>query len=149
MVPKDSDSSSEKSRYLFKITVVGPEDAILEKVLNLFGSNVVALDGIRIGASGMETEDTDVRTLIMSPQHSALDILLSMTYKGANGAIIVLREADPVVEAKYRDIIREKVGKTVPTRVVIVESKLTKAKRAEICSLFEEIVLEILESRTR
>jgi hypothetical protein len=43
-------------------------------------------------------EKTDVKTLFMSPKHSALDILLSVTFAGASGAIIVLKEPDPEME---------------------------------------------------
>ncbi len=148
MSPQNNDSKpSAHRRYLFKITVVGPDDSLLEEILEVFGTKVVSVDGIRIGAAGLETDDTKIRTLIMSPQDSALDVLLSMTYAGANAVIIVLREADPEVEAHYRNEVRENVGSSVPTRVAVVGERLDEQKRNEMSRLFTELVEEILQSR--
>lgn len=136
-----------KDRYLFKITVVGPEDKLLADVLKVFNEHVIAIDGIQIGSGEMETESTDVRVLLMSPKHSAMDLLLSMTYKGASAVIIVLRDADPEIETVYRNEIRESVGEGIPTRVVTIGSELDEYKRNEIALLFEEILEEILASK--
>ncbi len=141
-------NNGHKPRYLFKITVIGPEDKLLEQVLSVFNQSVVAVDGIRIGAGGLEMDETDVRALIMSPQHAAMDILLSVTYKGASGAMIVMREADPEIETIYRNEIRENIGANVPTRVIIIESSVDDYKKKEISHLFEELVEEIFERRS-
>jgi hypothetical protein len=138
---------TSRNRYLFKITVVGPEDKLLADVLKVFNEHVIAIDGIRIGSGEMETDSTDVRVLLMSPKHSAMDLLLSMTYKGASGVIIVMRDADPEIETVYRNEIRESVGEGIPTRVVTVGSGIDKYKRNEIALLFEEIIEEILASK--
>jgi hypothetical protein len=137
----------KKARYLFKITVVGPEDRLLESVLRVFNVNVVAVDGIRIGSAAFETDSTDVKALTMSPKHSALDVLLSMTFKGANGVMIVLPDADPEMETLYRNEVREQLGAGTPTRVIVIESELDDYKRAEISLVFEEIIEEIVASR--
>ena len=139
--------NGHKPRYLFKITVIGPDDNLLEQVLGVFNQSVFAVDGIRIGAGELEMEETDVRALIMSPQHAAMDILLSFTYKGASGAMIVLREADPEIETIYRNEIRENMGIDVPTRVLVIRSDIDEYKRKEIDHLFEELVEEIFERR--
>ena len=140
-------NDTSKDRYLFKITVVGPEDKLLADVLKVFNEHVIAIDGIRIGSGEMETDSTDVRVLLMSPKHSAMDLLLSMTYKGASAVIIVLRDADPEIETIYRNEIRESVGEGIPTRVVTVGSEIDRYKRNEIALLFEEILEEILASK--
>jgi hypothetical protein len=142
-------NEASKDRYLFKITVVGPEDKLLTDVLKVFNEHVISIDGIRIGSGEMETESTDVRVLFMSPKHSAMDLLLSMTYKGASAVIIVLRDADPEIETIYRNEIRETVGEGIPTRVVIVGSEIDRYKQNEIAHLFEEIIEEILSSKKR
>ncbi len=135
----------QKSRYLFKITVVGPEDKLLERVLAVFNEQVVAVDGIRIGATKLELADSDVRTLFMSPEHAALDILLSLTYKGAKGVIIVLREADPQIETVYRNEIRNNVGEGIPTRVICIGNSIDDFKKNEINNALDDILQEILE----
>ncbi|MFX0045606.1 MAG: hypothetical protein ACFE8Z_07135 [Candidatus Hermodarchaeota archaeon] len=135
----------EKSRYLFKITVVGPEDPLLERVLAVFNEQVVAVDGIRIGATKFELADSDVGTLFMSPEHAALDVLLSLTFKGAKGVIIVLREPDPQLETVYRNDIRDNLGEGIPTRVICLGDDLDEFKRTEILSVLDDLLREILE----
>ena len=140
-------NDGHRPRYLFKVTVIGPEDKLLEQVLSVFNQNIVAVDGIRIGAGDFEIDEQDVRTLIMSPQHSVMDILLSVTYKGASGAMIVVREADPEIERIYRNEIRENLGSGAPTRVIVIESDIDEFKKQEIGHLFQDIVEEILAKR--
>ncbi len=135
----------QKSRFLFKITVVGPEDMLLERVLAVFNEQIVAVDGIRIGATKLELADSDVRTLFMSPEHAALDILLSLTYKGAKGVIIVLREADPQIETVYRNEIRNNLGEGTPTRVICIGNSIDDFKKNEINNVLDNILQEILE----
>ena len=141
---KKSRSRKKKPRYLFKITVVGPDDKLLEEVLSVLSAEVIAVDGIRISSAAVTVEKTDVKTLFMSPKHSALDILLSVTFAGASGAIIVLKEADPEMETLYRNEVREKIGTGVPTRVIAIGSGMDDFKRNEIAVLLDEMVGEIL-----
>jgi hypothetical protein len=141
---KPKKAEKQKSRYLFKITVVGPDDRLLEQVLSVFNEQVMSVDGIRIGAAKIEREDSDVQTLFMSPKHSALDILLSLTYKGATGVIIVLKDADPEIETMYRNEVRENLGEGLPTRVICVGSDIDDFKRNEIHNLLDELMDEIL-----
>ena len=152
MSPKKKSSKKaekQKSRYLFKVTVVGPDDRLLEQVLSVFNEQVMSVDGIRIGAVKFEREDSDVSTLFMSPKHSALDILLSLTYKGATGVIIVLDDADPELETMYRNEIRENLGEGIPTRVIFVGSGIEEFKRNEIQNLLDELTEEILALSTQ
>jgi hypothetical protein len=141
---KPKKAEKQKSRYLFKVTVVGPDDRLLEQVLSVFNEQVMSVDGIRIGAAKIEREDSDVQTLFMSPKHSALDILLSLTYKGATGVIIVLKDADPEIETMYRNEVRENLGEGLPTRVICVGSDIDDFKRNEIHNLLDELMDEIL-----
>ncbi|MHA2020986.1 MAG: hypothetical protein ACW96N_04675 [Candidatus Thorarchaeota archaeon] len=141
---KPKKAEKQKSRYLFKVTVVGPDDRLLEQVLSVFNEQVMSVDGIRIGATKVEREDSDVQTLFMSPKHSALDILLSLTYKGATGVIIVQKDADPEIETMYRNEVRENLGEGIPTRVICVGSDIEDFKRNEIHNLLDELMDEIL-----
>ncbi len=141
---KPKEPEKQKSRYLFKVTVVGPDDRLLEQVLSVFNEQMMSVDGIRIGAAKIEREDSDVQTLFMSPKHSALDILLSLTYKGATGVIIVLKDADPEIETVYRNEVRENLGEGIPTRVICVGSDIEDFKRNEIHNLLDELMDEIL-----
>ncbi|MFX1559494.1 MAG: hypothetical protein ACFFBL_02790 [Promethearchaeota archaeon] len=151
MTPGDKTKKTKKmakSKYLFKITVVGPDDLLLEDVLSTFDP-VVKVDGIRIVSAGHSTDDSDVKAVFMSPRHAALDILLSMTYKGASAVIIVLRDPDPDLEAVYRNEIRENLGAKVPTRTVTIGSSLDNFKRTEIHLTFDDLIEEILALREK
>lgn len=85
----------------------------------------------------------------MSPRHSALDILLTLTYKGTRAVIIVVEDADPEIETIYRNEIRENLGAGIPTRVVHVKLPLDEFKKNEIHYIFDEIVEEILEKKLK
>lgn len=151
MTPTDTKkkiNKRAKSKYLFKITVVGPDDSLLEDVLSTFDP-VVKVDGIRIVSADHSTEDSEVRAVFMSPKHAALDILLSLTYKGASSAIIVLKDPDPELETIYRNEVRENLGPKVPTRVVTIESTLDQFKRTEIHHIFDDLMDEILAKREK
>ena len=145
---KKKKNKRAKTRYLFKLTVVGPDDSLLEDVLSTFDP-VVKVDGIRIVSAEHHTDSSDVQALFMSPKHSVLDILLSLTFKGASAVIIVLREPDPELETIYRNEIRENLGSRVPTRVVTVGSTLDKFKRTEIHHIFDELIEEILARKEK
>jgi len=139
---------SSKSKYLFKVTVVGPDDQLLENVLSTFDP-VVKVDGIRIVSADHSTADSEVRAVFMSPKHAALDILLSLTFKGASAVMIVLREPDPELETVYRNEIRENLGTKVPTRVCTIGPELDEFKRTEIHHTFDELMEEILAQREK
>jgi hypothetical protein len=151
MTPTDKKKKTEKrakSKYLFKITVVGPDDLLLEDVLSTFDP-VLKVDGIRIVSAGHSTDDSDVKAVFMSPKHAALDILLSLTYKSASAVIIVLKDPDPELETVYRNEIRENLGAKVPTRIVTIGSSLDEFKRNEIHHIFDDLIEEILAQREK
>ena len=110
---------------------------------------MVAVDGIRIGSTEIDTDTSEVRAVFMSPRHSALDILLTLTYKGTRAVIIVDEDADPEIETIYRNEIRENLGTGIPTRVVHVTLPLDEFKKNEIHHIFDEVVEEILEKKTK
>ncbi len=149
MTPAKKMNGKKISKYLFKITVVGPDDKLLMDVLSIFDDPVVSVDGIRIGSTEVDFDTSEVHAVFMSPRHSALDILLALTYKGASGVIIVLREPDPEIETLYRNEIRENLGTEIPTRVVTIGSTMDKFKRTEIEHMFDDVVGEILERKTK
>ncbi|MFW9805252.1 MAG: hypothetical protein ACFFFK_00820 [Candidatus Thorarchaeota archaeon] len=150
MTPIDKKTSKIKAKpkYLFKITVVGPDDQLLENFLSTFDP-VVKVDGIRIVSADHVTDDSDVRAVFMSPKHAALDILLSLTFKGASAVIIVLREPDPEIETVYRNEIRENLGAKIPTRLFTIGASFDKFKRTEIQHIFDELIEEILAQREK
>jgi hypothetical protein len=129
--------------------VVGPDDKLLEEVLSTFDDPVVAVDGIRIGSAEMDTDTSDIHAVFMSPKHSALDILLTLTYKGASAVIIVCKDPRPEIETIYRNEIRDNLGTGIPTRVVQVSLPLDDFKKNEIHHIFDEVVEEILEKKTK
>jgi len=149
MSPAEKKASKKIKKYLFKITVVGPDDKLLMDVLSIFDDPVVSVDGIRIGSTELDVDTSEVHAVFMSPRHSALDVLLTLTYRGASGAIIVLREPDLEMERLYRDEVRMNLGTEIPVRTVTTGSSIDGFKRNEIHHLFEEVVEEILKGKTR
>ena len=146
MTPADTTKKPKKrakTKYLFKITVVGPDDVLLENTLSTFDP-VVKVDGIRIVSADRSTDDSEVRAVFMSPKHEALDLLLSLTFKGASAAIIVLRDPDPDLETVYRNEVRDNLGAKIPTRTVTIGSSIDEFKRNEIHHVFDELIDEIL-----
>lgn len=136
----------KKHRYIFKITVIGPADHLLEDVLRVINENVVAIDGVRFTATSLETDDFEVKTLTMAPQQSALDALEALTFTGANAVLIILDEANPKTETIYRNKIRENLGGGIPTRVCIISETMTTEKKDEIARCFNEMVEELTSS---
>jgi len=134
ITPVKKTVKKKRSRYLFKITVVGPDDKLLEEVLSTFDDPVVAVDGIRIGSAEVDTDTSEIHTL---------------TYKGASAVIVVIKDADPAIETIYRNEIRENLGTGIPTRVVLVDLPLDEFKKNEIHHIFEDVVEEILEKKTK
>ena len=134
---------SKKHRYLFKITVIGPEDKLLEGVLKVINEDVIAIDGVRITATSLESEKFDIQAVTMAPQQSALETLESLTFTGANAVFIILNEADPKIETIYRNKIRENLGSGVPTKVCVVSDKITSKEKDEIVKCFNEMVEEL------
>lgn len=128
--------------------MVGPDDKLLEEVLSTFDP-VVAVDGIRIGSTEIDTDTSEVHAVFMSPKHAALDILLTLTYKGASAVIIVCKDADPEIETIYRNEIRENLGTGIPTRVLKVSLPFDDFKINEVHHLFDEVIEEILEKRAK
>lgn len=128
--------------------MVGPDDKLLEKVLSTF-KPVVTVDGIRIGSTEFDIDSSEIRAVFMSPKHSALDILLALTYKGASAVVIVLKEPDLEIETIYRNEIRKNLGSGVPTRVLTVELPFDEFKKNEIHHTFDDVVEEILEKKIK
>ncbi len=123
--------------------MVGPDDRLLEKVLSTF-EPVVTVDGIRIGSAEIDIDSSEIHAVFMSPKHSALDILLTLTFKGASAVIIVLKEPDPELEAIYRNEIRDNLGSGIPTRVLTVELPIDDFKKNEIQHTLDDVIEEIL-----
>ncbi len=138
-----------KKRYLFKVTIVGPDDGILERVLAVVNDAAVSVDGIRIGTTAVETDESDVRAVTWSPQHSALDMLLSVTYAGANAVVIVMPDVDPAIESIYRNEVRQNLGSGVPTRMIAVGSEIDDFKKVEIMNTFDDLFHEILDRKEK
>ncbi len=139
--------STERARYLFKITIVGPDDELLGKVLEVFSDTTLAVDGIRIGSTRVAVSGSEVGTVLMSPGKTAQSLLLTLSYKGSAGAIIVLKNADPQTEEFYRNEARKNLGAQSPIRVFVVDSGMTKEKKAELVCLLDNIVTEIIQKR--
>lgn len=146
-MPSEEPAKQKKPRYIFKITVVGPEDALLREVLTNLNENIVTVDGVTIGSTRVDLEESRVSTLMMSPGRSAMNLMLSLTFKGANAVIIVLREADPQTEGKYRNEIREALGEGRPTRVFLAGPRITKKKKEELLTLLNEIAADLVSER--
>ncbi|MBD3406345.1 MAG: hypothetical protein GF411_09565 [Candidatus Lokiarchaeota archaeon] len=134
-------------RFLFKISLMGPDESLLEEVVRIFNKDLVSIDGISIGSVKRESHGADVKAVFMFSKHSALDILLTLAYTGAHGAMIVLESPNPELESEYRNRVRENIG-TVPCRLLVLDSPLDKEESKRIIDAFENLVEELLEARS-
>ena len=145
-MPENNGPEKRSARYVIKVTIVGPDDSMLYQVLEAIADKSVTVDGIRIGSRDLKGRDLEVQAVVMLPTRHAMDILVSLTFKGASAAIVVLESPDPELESKHRNEIRENVGH-VPTRVFYVGSELDKEKKRELLSLFHDLVNEVMATR--
>jgi hypothetical protein len=72
--------------------------------------------------------------------------MLSLTFKGAGGVVIVLREPDDETECMYRNEVKLNAGE-VPTRVLAAGSKFNDEKRKEIVRLLNNMLEEMVSAR--
>ncbi|MEM2143218.1 MAG: hypothetical protein QXS20_00130 [Candidatus Thorarchaeota archaeon] len=138
----------QKQRFVFKITVLGPDDELLKSVLEGINKQTLSVNGIVIGSTKVELEQSDVSTLMMSPSQSAHRLLLSLTFRGAHAALIVMREPDPVEEATYRNQVRREIGTDVPVRVFVTGQRLTKRKIDDMLIILNELADELVSERS-
>ena len=105
-------------RFLFKIVVTGPDDYLNDKVLRLISYSKVMVDGIGVHVGGVPSKS--VRTTYWSPQKDAFKILISLSYQGAKGALIVSSKENKESAVRYRTEIKERCG-NIPTSLLIID----------------------------
>jgi len=107
--------------YSFNIAVVGPNDELNSKFLNLIAESHAHVDGVEFH----QTKIDKIAALIYWQPHedSMSPILVSHSLKNANGAIIILPQSDKRILKKYLDLIEEHSG-DIPVKKVIFRKNM-------------------------
>ncbi|MHA1300935.1 MAG: hypothetical protein ACTSO9_16065 [Candidatus Helarchaeota archaeon] len=108
--------------YSFNIAVVGPNDELNSKFLNLIAETHGHVDGVEFHQSKIDK----IAALIYWQPHedSMSPILVSHSLKNANGAIIILPKQDKRMLEKYLDLIQEHSG-DIPVKKIIFKKDMT------------------------
>ncbi|MFX1518592.1 MAG: hypothetical protein ACFFCD_01520 [Promethearchaeota archaeon] len=96
--------------YIFKIAVVGPNDFLKDQVLHLISGGNIGVDGLRIHVGDADHIER-IKLSYWLPHKDAFQVLVSLSYKGAHGALIVLDQDNIEVLTHYRAEVRKKCGK--------------------------------------
>jgi hypothetical protein len=108
--------------YIFKIAVTGPNDFLKDQVLHLISGGNIGVDGLRIHVG--DTDQTKrIRFSYWLPHKDAYRVLISLSYRGAHGALIVLGQDDIEFLTQYQEEIRKQCGK-IPTSHLLIGKKM-------------------------
>jgi hypothetical protein len=108
--------------YIFKIAVTGPNDFLKDQVLHLISGGNIGVDGLRIHVG--DTVSTErIRLSYWLPHQDAYKVLVSLSYRGVHGALIVLSEDDVATLSQYRAEVKKKCGK-IPTSYLLIGKKM-------------------------
>ncbi len=115
--------------YSFNIAVVGPNDELNSKFLNVIAETHGRVDGVEFHQSKISR----VAALVYWQPHedSMSPILVSHSLKTANGAIIVMIKKSKKNIKKYRKLIKENAGK-IPVKEVIFKPDMNLDEIGEL-----------------
>jgi len=104
--------------FIFKIAVVGPNDFLKDQVLHLVSGGNVGIDGLRIHVGDCDQLDR-IKLSYWLPHQDAYQVLVSLSYKGAHGALIVLSEDDIGKLSQFRADIKKECGEIPESHLLI------------------------------
>jgi hypothetical protein len=140
-------SHSRKQRaydFIFKIAVVGPNDFLKDKVLHLVSGGNIGIDGLRIHIGDHDQLDR-IKLSYWLPHKDAYQVLVSLSYKGAHGALIVLSEDDVQELSQYRTEVKKQCGEIPVSHLLVGKNMKTEEihKMADI--KMHELAVKIRE----
>ena len=121
-------SHKEKKRpydFIFKIAVIGPNDYLKDKVLHLVSGGNVGIDGLRIHVGEHDQLDR-IKLSYWLPHKDAYQVLVSLSYQGAHGALIVLSEEEIQTLGHYRAEVKKNCGEIPTTHLLVGKNMKTK-----------------------
>jgi len=130
--------------FIFKIAVVGPNDFLKDHVLHLVSGGNVGIDGLRIHVGDCDQLDR-IKLSYWLPHKDAYKVLVSLSYKGAHGALIVLSEDDVQKLSQYRVEVKKQCGEIPVSHLLIGKNMKTEEihKMADI--KMHELAVKIRE----
>jgi hypothetical protein len=129
--------------FIFKIAVVGPNDLLKDQVLHLVSGGNVGIDGLRIHVGDADHIDR-IKLSYWLPHKDAYQVLVSLSYKGAHGALIVLSQDDIETLSQYRADIKKECGEVPVSHLLI-----GKNMKPEEIHKMAEIKMHELTARIR
>jgi hypothetical protein len=103
------------------------------------------VDGIGVHVGRVPSES--VRITYWNPQKDAFKILISLSYQGAKGALIVSSKEDKESAVKYRTEIKKKRG-NIPTSLLIIDKNKTSAAIGNMANLMVRELVARIRKRT-
>lgn len=130
--------------FIFKIAVVGPNDFLKDQVLHLVSGGNVGIDGLRIHVGDADHTDR-IKLSYWLPHQDAYKVLVSLSYRGAHGALIVLSEDDIETLSQYRDEVKWECGE-IPTSHLLIGKNMKSEEIHKMADIkMNELAVKIRE----
>jgi hypothetical protein len=130
--------------FIFKIAVIGPNDYLKDQVLHLVSGGNVGIDGLRIHVSDSEQLDR-IKLSYWLPHKDAYQVLVSLSYQGAHGALIVLSEDEIPTLGHYRAELKKNCGE-IPTTHLLIGKNMTPEEIYKMADIkMHELAVKIRE----
>ncbi len=124
--------------------MVGPNDFLKDQVLHLISGGNIGVDGLRIHVGDAENIDR-IKLSYWLPHKDAYKVLVSLSYRGAHGALIVLSQEDIETLPHYREEIKDRCG-GIPTSHLLITKTMTPEEINKIADLkMHELSVKIRE----
>jgi len=130
--------------FIFKIAVVGPNDFLKDQVLHLVSGGNVGIDGLRIHVGDCDQVDR-IKLSYWLPHKDAYQVLVSLSYKGAHGALIVLSEDDIDTLSQYRAEVKTQCGE-IPVSYLLIGKNMKSEEIRKMADIkMHELAAKIRE----
>lgn len=130
--------------FIFKIAVVGPNDFLKDQVLHLVSGGNIGIDGLRIHVGDADHIDR-IKLSYWLPHKDAYRVLVSLSYRGAQGALIVLGQDENEALTQYRSEIRKNCGEIPVSHLLIGKNMKSEEIRKMADIKMHELALKIRE----
>ena len=128
--------------FIFKIAVVGPNDFLKDQILHLISGGNIGVDGLRIHVGDADQTER-IKLSYWLPHKDAYQVLVTLSYRGAHGALIVLDQDNIEALTQYRAEVRKKCGKIPVSHLLIGKNMKPKEIRKMADIKMHELAVKI------
>jgi hypothetical protein len=124
--------------------VVGPNDFLKDQVLHLISGGNIGIDGLQIHVGDADHTER-IRISYWLPHQEAYQVLVSLSYRGAHGALIVLPEVDSEALEYFKIEILKHCG-DIPVSHLLITKTMTPEEIRKIADLkVHELAVKVRE----